>query len=98
MRLDLFLKTGRLVKRRALAQELCEAGRVLVNGCPAKPAKAVRPGDRITLRYPSRLLEIEVTDLPASAKRPAAAPPFRVLRETRPENTSDPWTENPSSP
>ncbi len=47
MRLDLFLKTSRLVKRRTVAQEMCVAGRVLVNGNEAKPAKEVKQGDVI---------------------------------------------------
>lgn len=90
MRIDLFLKTGRLVKRRTAAQELCDSGSVLVNGQPAKPARTVRPGDRVTLRYPSRTVEIEVTSLPVSAKRPAPEPPFRVVNETRAPEKNDP--------
>jgi ribosomal 50S subunit-recycling heat shock protein len=83
VRLDLFLKTSRLVKRRTLAQELCESGRVLLNGHAAKPAKEVRAGDRITLRFPSKTIELEVTAVPSSSKRPAQEPPIRVISETR---------------
>ncbi len=83
MRLDLFLKTSRLVKRRALAKELCEADRVLVNGRKAQPAKEVRQGDRVTVRYSAREIELEVLALP---ERPSAAgkqEPYRVLFEKR---------------
>jgi ribosomal 50S subunit-recycling heat shock protein len=83
VRLDLFLKTSRLVKRRSVAQELCENGSVLLNGQPAKPARTVRAGDRLTLRYPSRTIEVEVLEIPASSKRPAPVPPVRVVAETR---------------
>ena len=90
MRLDLFLKTSRLVKRRTVAQELCEHGSVLLNGQAAKPARSVRPGDRITLRFPSRTVELEVLDIPASSKRPSAEATVRVVNETRvPRDTQE---------
>lgn len=81
MRLDLFLKTSRLVKRRTIAQEMCDAERVLVNGHPAKPAKEVRPGDRLTLTYVSRVLEIEILVVPASSKN-VKTPPEELYRVT----------------
>jgi len=83
VRLDLFLKTSRLVKRRTVARELCEAKRVLVNGREAQPAKEVRQGDRVTVRYSTRQIEVEVLVLP---ERPAAATQeelYRVLSEMR---------------
>jgi len=83
VRLDLFLKTSRLVKRRTVAQELCEHGGILVNGQPAKPSRTVRIGDRLTLRFPSRTIEVEITHIPLSAKRPSPEVPVRVLNETR---------------
>lgn len=83
MRLDLFLKTSRLVKRRTVAQELCERGSVLVNDQPAKPGRTVRTGDRITLHFPSRTIEIEITTVPLTSKRPASEPLFRVLADVR---------------
>jgi len=50
MRLDLFLKLSRLCPRRSVAQQLCDGGRVLLNGRPAKSAHLVKPGDEINLR------------------------------------------------
>jgi ribosome-associated heat shock protein Hsp15 len=64
MRLDLFLKASRLCPRRAVAQALCEAGAVAVNGARAKPARAIRVGDEITLRRPNRLLTVRIIALP----------------------------------
>ena len=83
MRLDLFLKTSRLVKRRTVAQEMCNAGRVLVNGSPAKSAKEVRPGDILRLSYASRTIDIEVLAVPASSKNVRTPPEglYRVARE-----------------
>jgi ribosomal 50S subunit-recycling heat shock protein len=49
MRLDQFLRASRLVLRRTVAQELCEAGAVFVNGTPARSSRMVRLGDEITL-------------------------------------------------
>lgn len=90
MRLDLFLKAGRLVKRRAVARELCEEGRVLVNGREARPAKEVRPGDRVTVRYASRHLEVEITALPAQSGRQAAEEGlYRAVSETRVPRTDE---------
>lgn len=84
MRLDLFLKTCRLVKRRAVARELCEAGRVLVNGHQSKPAKEVNQGDRITLKFTSRIIELEVLDLvAASYSKTDTTLLYRVITEKR---------------
>ncbi len=67
MRLDLFLKLSRLCPRRMIAQELCDAGLVLLNGRPAKPAHAVKAGDEITIRRRQREIVTRVLTLPARA-------------------------------
>jgi ribosomal 50S subunit-recycling heat shock protein len=64
MRLDLFLKLSRLVPRRTLAQQMCEAGAVKLNGSTAKSAHLVRPGDEIEIRQRGRLSTIRVLDVP----------------------------------
>jgi len=74
VRLDLFLKTSRLVKRRTVAQEMCGAGRVLVNGQAAKPAKEVGPGDTLRLFFSTRTIDIEVLSVPASSKNIKSLP------------------------
>ncbi|HEX8709669.1 MAG TPA: RNA-binding S4 domain-containing protein [Pyrinomonadaceae bacterium] len=66
MRLDLFLKASRLVPRRTVAQQLCEAGLVSVNGIAAKSSRAVQVGDEISLRRRQRLLSIRVLAAPAA--------------------------------
>lgn len=66
MRLDLFLKTSRLCPRRSLAQELCDAGFVLLNGRPAKSAHAVNEGDEIRIRIRDRETIARVLKTPAT--------------------------------
>jgi ribosomal 50S subunit-recycling heat shock protein len=63
MRLDLFLRASRLVLRRTVAQELCEAGAVTVNGAAARASRAVREGDEITVSR-RRALTVRVLTLP----------------------------------
>ncbi len=84
MRLDLFLKTSRLIKRRTIAQEMCIAGRVLVNGQEAKPAKEVKRGDVITLKFSSRIVDLEIIGmLDSSSRKMPAEELYRIKSETR---------------
>jgi ribosomal 50S subunit-recycling heat shock protein len=64
MRLDLFLKASRLSPRRTVAQALCDAGLVSVNGAPAKSSRAVHVRDEISLRRRNHLLTVRVLNLP----------------------------------
>jgi len=66
MRLDLFLKLSRLCPRRTLAQELCDAGLVLLNGRPAKSAHSVKAGDVITIRRRDHETVARALNVPAS--------------------------------
>ena len=66
MRLDQFLRASRLVIRRTVAQELCEAGAVSVNGAAARQSRTVRPGDEITLRRRDRHLTVRVREVPTT--------------------------------
>jgi ribosomal 50S subunit-recycling heat shock protein len=97
VRLDLFLKASRLVKRRTVARELCDAGRVLVNGHEAKPARVVRQGDAITLTYSSRILELEVVGTVTPFNRKAAPEDlYKVRSEKRMLKDWELWSENRS--
>ncbi|BES65973.1 RNA-binding S4 domain-containing protein [Gottschalkiaceae bacterium SANA] len=60
MRIDKYLKNARIIKRRTVAKEACDQGRVLVNERKAKPGTEVVPGDRIELRLGSKVLTVEV--------------------------------------
>ena len=66
MRLDLFLKASRLCPRRSVAQQLCEAGFVLVNGRPAKSSHTVKVRDEISLRWRGRVLLARVLIVPGT--------------------------------
>ena len=66
MRLDLFLKLSRLCPRRSVAQQLCDAGFVLLNGRAAKSAHPVKPGDEITVRRRDHEMVVRVVSVPAS--------------------------------
>jgi ribosomal 50S subunit-recycling heat shock protein len=91
MRLDLFLKVSRLCPRRTLAQELCDAGFVLLNGRTAKSAHAVKAGDEITIRRRDREILARVLQDPPSrnvSKRDADQ-----LVEIVSENRFDPLNE-----
>ena len=64
MRLDQFLRASRLVLRRTVAQELCEAGAVSVNGAAARSSRTVREGDEISIRRRERALTVRVLTVP----------------------------------
>ena len=66
MRLDLFLKTSRLIQRRSLAQEFCDAGLIKVNGAAAKSSKDVAAGDEIEIKRRNRRTTLRINALPAS--------------------------------
>ena len=85
MRLDQFLRASRLVLRRTVAQELCEAGAVSVNGATARASRAVRPGDEITINRRERTLTVRVSAVPATKQtsRTQAATLYEVLSDMR---------------
>ena len=61
MRLDKYLKVSRLIKRRTVANEACDAGRVLINGNVAKAGTNVKVGDKITIQFGNKETNVEVT-------------------------------------
>ena len=64
MRLDKFLKVSRLIKRRTVANDVSEQGRILINGNPSKPAKQVKVGDEITVLFGNGELVVRITKVP----------------------------------
>lgn len=84
MRLDKFLKVSRLIRRRTVARGVAAAGRVLVNGRPAKPGTEVKVGDELTIDYGSRRLRVRVLGVPETARAGEAASLYEVLEETAP--------------
>ena len=87
MRLDLFLKASRLCSRRTVAQKICEAGRVSINGTSAKSSHAVKPGDEISVRSRTKLTSIRVLSLPTT--RQTSRNDARTLYEVLSEESLD---------
>lgn len=81
MRLDKFLKVSRLIKRRTVAKELADQGRVVINGRPAKASTDVRLADVLEIKLGHKLMTIKVTDLKESAKKEEALNLYEVLKE-----------------
>ena len=81
MRVDKFLKVSRIIKRRTVAKEACEGGRVKVNGTSAKPGRSISPGDRIEVAFGNRVLEVKVMDVRSHVPAPRATELYEVIRE-----------------
>ena len=79
MRLDKFLKVYRLIKSRSVANEACDAGRVLINGKQAKASTNVKKGDVIEIQFGMKTVEAEVLDIQDTTKKEEAKNLFRYL-------------------
>ena len=79
MRLDKFLKVSRLIKRSSVANEACDAGRVLINGKQAKASTNVKKGDVIEIQFGMKTVEAEVLDIQDTTKKEEAKNLFRYL-------------------
>lgn len=79
MRLDKYLKVSRLIKRRTVANEACDAGRVMVNGKVAKASADVKEGDRIDIEFGNKKVAVEVIQIVESTKKEDAKEMFKYL-------------------
>jgi len=79
MRLDKYLKISRIIKRRTIANEACDAGRVLVNDKPERASYAVKIGDKIEVQLGAKPLTVEVLSINEYAKKEDAALMYKVL-------------------
>ena len=79
MRLDKYLKVSRLIKRRTIANEACDAGRVTVNDKPAKASYDVKVGDVIEIRFGEKSVKAKVTAVSDTARKEEAAELFTYL-------------------
>ena len=88
MRLDLYLKVSRLIPRRSLAQEFCDAGLIELNGVAAKSAKEVREGDEITINRRDRKTVVQVSAVPDTKQvsKQSAGELFRVISDEKVES------------
>lgn len=79
MRLDKYLKVSRIIKRRTVANDACDAGRVMVNGKTAKASTDVKVGDRIEIGFGNKNVSVEVTQIVESTKKEDAKEMFKYL-------------------
>ena len=79
MRLDKYLKVSRLIKRRTVAAEACDGGRVSVNGKVAKPSQDVKPGDIIELSFGPRSVRVEVLSVQETVRKDDAANMYKEI-------------------
>ncbi|HIS69694.1 MAG TPA: RNA-binding S4 domain-containing protein [Candidatus Gallacutalibacter stercoravium] len=79
MRLDKYLKVSRIIKRRTVANEACDAGRVLVNGKPARASYEVKPGDLLEIQMGSRPIKAEIVSVNEYATKGNASDMYRVV-------------------
>ncbi|EQB94437.1 hypothetical protein GA8_16960 [Geobacillus sp. A8] len=83
MRLDKFLKVSRLIKRRTLAKEIADQGRVWINGHVAKASSDVKVGDELTIQFGQKRVTVKVTDLKETTKKEEATGLYELIREER---------------
>ena len=79
MRLDKFLKVSRLIKRRTVANEACDAGRVLINDRPAKASAQVKAGDILEIQFGSKAVKVEVLNVQETVKKEEAQELYRYM-------------------
>lgn len=85
MRLDKFLKISRIIKRRSVAKEVADKGRIQINGKLAKSSSTVKIGDLVKIQFGNKTLEIKVLELHESTKKEDAPQMYQVIAETRVE-------------
>jgi ribosomal 50S subunit-recycling heat shock protein len=81
---------SRIIKRRTMAKEICDAGRVRLNGRPAKAGSELSIGDKLEIGYGARLLQVEVKDLRDNVAAKEASMLYAVLREER-QDVGEEW-------
>lgn len=81
MRLDKFLKNSRIIKRRTVAKDACEQGRVEVNGKVAKPGLELKTGDIIQVTFGSNTLRVKVAAMPDTVRKDDAQDMYEVLSD-----------------
>lgn len=81
MRLDKFLKVSRLIKRRTLAKDASDAGRVSINGRAAKPSAEVKPGDILEIGFGSKQVRVEILEVKESVRADEAKNLYKVIEE-----------------
>ena len=100
MRLDKFLKVSRLIKRRSVAKEVADKGRILINGKQAKSSSTVKAGDEMTLQFGNKTVVVRVDKIVETTKKDEAQEMYTLISETVAPRTEEnrfgccerPWT------
>lgn len=85
MRLDKFLKISRIIKRRQVAKEVADKGRIMINDKLAKSSSIVKIGDVLTIQFGNKTLEVKIVELHESTKKDDAAKMYEIIAEKRNE-------------
>jgi ribosomal 50S subunit-recycling heat shock protein len=83
MRLDKFLKVSRIIKRRTLAKEIADQGRISINGTPGKASSNVKIGDELLIRFGQKLVTVEIEDLKETTRKEDATNLYRIVKEEK---------------
>ncbi|KAB2329140.1 RNA-binding S4 domain-containing protein [Bacillus mesophilum] len=81
MRLDKFLKVSRLIKRRTLAKEVSDQGRISINGIQAKASSNVKVGDVLSIRFGQKLVTVRIDGLQETTRKEEAQELYSILKE-----------------
>lgn len=80
MRIDKFLKVSRILKRRTLAQEACDKGKVIVNGREVKPAHQIKVGDVVEINYTNGCLKFRIVEIKETVKKDEAHTLYEIIQ------------------
>lgn len=94
MRLDKFLKVSRLIKRRTLAKEVADQGRIAINGKVAKASSDVKAGDELSIRFGQKVVTATVDAIKEIAKKDDAASMFTITKEERLEKVDPTFVDD----
>lgn len=83
MRLDKFLKISRIIKRRTLAKEVADQGRITINGNQAKASTTLAAGDELIIRFGQKLVTVKVNDLRENVKKDEAETLYTIVKEEK---------------
>lgn len=86
MRLDKFLKVSRIIKRRSVAKEITDQGRILINNRPAKSSSQVVAGDTLTIKFGNKTETVKVNQIVETTKKSEAENMYKIIDETYAEN------------
>ncbi|MFB9770667.1 RNA-binding S4 domain-containing protein [Lactiplantibacillus modestisalitolerans] len=93
MRLDKFLKVSRIIKRRTVAKEIADKGRIQINGKVAKSSSTVSVGDELIIAFGNKTLTVKVTQLLETTKKNDAALMYDIVSETYKEDYRQPFSD-----